>query len=333
MRLRHIFFFLALILIVLFGIVQFGQLTNFLSVIRSVNVWLLLVVIVLRYIYYWTNTKYFQVYLKNFNQRVPFGTLFKDVVTMNFANTVFPTGGLSGVAILRSRLRKNKISAQTATVAQAFWLGFTVISFILLLLLSLLMLFLSNRIEQVSFRLILIALLLMLVASVAVIGLLLNRPATEHLGYFLTRPMNWLLKKFKRNALEKAQFHELINKFYATLLEFKNDWRLLVGPFWWCFVTLSIDILSLYTVFVAFGVYPNPGVVIAAFLVALVASLASIATSGIGVIEIGMVTILVGLGMSFDISFSAVIVYRVISLWLFLPFGLYYYKRTMLDEG
>ena len=76
MRLKHIFFFLALILIVLFGIVQFGQLTNFLSVIRSVNVWLLLVVIVLRYMYYWTNTKYFQVYLKNFNYRVPFGLYY-----------------------------------------------------------------------------------------------------------------------------------------------------------------------------------------------------------------------------------------------------------------
>jgi uncharacterized membrane protein YbhN (UPF0104 family) len=44
-----------------------------------------------------------------------------------------------------------------------------------------------------------------------------------------------------------------------------------------------------------------------------------------------MVSILVGLGLSFDLSFSASIVFRIIALWLFLPVGLYFYKRTMLD--
>ena len=83
--------------------------------------------------------------------------------------------------------------------------------------------------------------------------------------------------------------------------------------------------------FIAFGVAPNPGVIIAAFLIALLASMLSIFTSGIGIYEIGMVAILVGLGLSFDVSFSASIVYRIVALWLFLPIGLYFYKRTMID--
>jgi uncharacterized protein (TIRG00374 family) len=332
MRLRHFFFFLALVLISLLIIVQFGQLGDFLSIIVNVNGWILLVVVFLRFLYYLTNTKYFQVYLKSFGYHLAFRPLFMDVVNMNFANTVFPTGGVSGIAVLRGRLRKHKVSAHTTTVAQAFWMGFTGISFIVLLLASMLLLFVSTRIEQVSFRLILAVLLFMLVGSLVIMALLLNRRVTERAVYFLTRPINFILKRFGRDSLGRQQLHDLSDKFYETLQDFKSDWRKLARPFSWCFITLVIDIASLYMVFVAFGVYPNPGVVTAAFLVAMVVSLASVVTSGIGVFEIGMVSVLVGLGLAFDVSFSATLVYRVIALWLFLPVGLYVYKKAMIDE-
>lgn len=314
------------------AIIQVGQFKKFLEVIKNINIFILLLVVALRYVYYWANTKYFQAYLRNFKQNIPFKVLFDDIVTMNFANTVFPSGGLSGIAILRGRLRKHRVSAHTATVAQGFWYGFTGISFVLLLLLSLLLLFLSNRIEQTSFRLIMAMLLILLVGAIVLTSLLLNRHIFEKFVYYMTRPTNWVLRRFRRNSLGKNQLHELIEKLYETLWQFRNDWQLLVRPFWWCFLTLAIDIASLYLVFVAFGVTPNPGVVIAAFLIALLASLLSIFTSGIGVYEVGMVAVLVGLGLSFDISFSASVVYRIITLWLFLPIGLYFYKRTVLDE-
>lgn len=332
MRLRHLFFFLAIVGIAVIIIIQFGQFQKFLEVLKNVNLLILLLVVGFRYLYYWANTKYFQAYLKIFKHNVPFKELFKDVITMNFANTVFPSGGVSGIAVMRGELRKHKVSAHTTTVAQAFWFGFTGVSFVVLLLLSLLLLFLSQRIEQVSFRLILMMLLIMLVAAIIAVSLILNRKLTEKLVYFLTRPVNWLLKKFHRNSLGREQLHELIDNMYGALKDFKNDWRLLLKPFFWCFFTLIIDIASLYFVFLAFGVAPNPGVVIAAFLIALLASTLSIFTSGIGIYEIGMVSILVGLGLSFDVSFSASIVYRILALWLFIPIGLYFYKKTVIDD-
>ena len=331
MRLRHVFFFIALVLITVFAIVQFGELQNFMDIIKNINIFLLLIVFVFRYLAYFFNAKYFQAYLKNFNHLIPLKAIYKDVITMNFANTVFPSGGISGIALLRGQFRKHKVSAHTTTVAQAFWVGFTAVSYIVYLLLALLMLFLSQKIEMVSFRLIMIMLVFVLIGSIIVVGLLLNRRIAEKVTYYLTRPTNWVLKKFKRNSLEKEQLHELNSKFYETLYEFKNNWRMLLKPFLWCFVSMGFDLLSLYMVFIAFGVYPNPGVIIAAYLIALGLSVLSVFTSGIGVFEIGMVSILVGLGLSFDLSFSASIVFRIIALWLFLPVGLYFYKRTMLD--
>lgn len=332
MKLRHILFFLAFVVIVILAIAQFGQLQALLEVIKNINVWILLGVVVLRFLYYWTNTKYFQSYLKSFNHNPPFKELFKDIVVVNFADTIFPSGGVSGIAVLRGRLRRHKVSAHTSTVAQAFYRGFTGISFIILLLVSLVMLFFSRKIEMVSFRLILVVLLFMLVVSIVVFALLANRKFLTKISYLFTRPFNWILKKLKRNSLGKEQLYELIERFYEALTEFRKDWKVLVSPFIWCFLSLCVDIASLYLVFVALGFYPNPGVVIAAFLVAMTLSVLSFFTSGVGVFEIGMVSILVGLGMSFDVSFSASIVYRFIALWLFLPVGLYFYKKAMIDE-
>jgi len=332
MRLRHLFFFLAFVAIAILIIVQLGQLQSLIDVIKRVNLWLLAIVVVLRFFYYWTNTKYLQTYLANFNHKPAFKDLLKDIVVVNFADTIFPTGGVSGIAVLRGRLRKHNVSAHTSTVAQAFYKGFTGISFVALLMISLIFLFFSRRIELVSFRLILIVLVFMLVVGVILLTLILNREPFTKLLYVLTRPFNWILRRFKRNSLSRQQLNDLIDRFYETIKDYRKDWRKLIKPFMWCFLSLLIDIASLYMVFVAFGTYPNPGVIIAAFIVAMTLSVSSIFTSGVGVFEIGMVGVLVGLGMGFDLSFSASVLYRFIALWLFLPVGLYFYKKAMIDE-
>ncbi len=332
MRLRHFFFFLALVIVVVLIIASLGQFQQFLGVIKKVNIIILLGAVLLRYLYYWSNTKYFQVYFREFSKPVPFKALFSAVITMNFANTIFPSVGMSGVAVLRKELRRHGVSPHTATVAQGFWYAFTAIGFVILLLFSLLLLMLSNHISQVSFRLILIMLVLLLILAVAGIGLLINPKVAERVAYILTRPINWFLKKLKRNSLSKPEIHELILKLYETLGEFKNNWKLLIKPFWYSFINTVFDIASLYVVFLAFGLAPNPGAIVAAYLIALLASLLSVFTSGIGIYELSMVGILVGLGLGFDVSFSASIVYRIIALWLFIPLGLYFYKKAMIDE-
>ena len=179
MRFRHILFFIALVLIVILGIFQFGELKNFLDIIKNINYFLLIFVFALRYLAYLANAKYFQVYLSKFKYNLKLKDIYKDVITMNFANTVFPSGGVSGIALLRGSFRKHKVSAHTTTVAQAFWMGFTAVSYVIYLLLALLLLFLSNKIELVSFRLIMIILLFLLIGGVVVIGLLVNRRISE----------------------------------------------------------------------------------------------------------------------------------------------------------
>jgi uncharacterized membrane protein YbhN (UPF0104 family) len=44
-----------------------------------------------------------------------------------------------------------------------------------------------------------------------------------------------------------------------------------------------------------------------------------------------MVATFVALGQPLGLSLSVTLVYRTIALWLFLPVGLYFYKRDTID--
>jgi uncharacterized protein (TIRG00374 family) len=95
---------------------------------------------------------------------------------------------------------------------------------------------------------------------------------------------------------------------------------------------ILFDLITIYIVFLSFGQIINPGIVIAGYVIALITSLASVITAGIGVYEAGMVATFVGLNIPFDIAFAVTIVYRIVSLWLFIPIGLIFYKKTLLDK-
>jgi len=332
MRIKQILFFVAFVVIAILLIIQFGQFQEFLAIVKQVNLLILLGVLVLRALYYLANTKYLQTYLRIFHHRPAFGELFKSILVVNFADSVFPSGGVSGIAVLRGSLRKYGISPHTSTVAQVFYRAFTGLSYIVLLVGSLVFLFFSQNIEMVSFRLILVALLVMLVVSFLILGLLINKKISYRFAFWLTRPLNWGLKRIKKNSLSQQQLNQLLDRLYSSIAEFKNDWKKLLKPFSWTFISLVIDVGSLYMVFVALGEFPNPGVVSAAFIIAMSISIFSVFTSGVGVFELGLVSVLVALGLSFDVSFPASIIYRIIAFWLFIPIGLFFYKRTLVDE-
>jgi hypothetical protein len=40
----------------------------------------------------------------------------------------------------------------------------------------------------------------------------------------------------------------------------------------------------------------------------------------------------VALGIPFNLAFGVTAVYRLIALWLFIPIGLYFYKRQTIDK-
>lgn len=331
MKLRHVVFFFGVVALIVLLIVQFGQIQNFIELLKKAHWWLLILVLPLRYLYYKFNAMYFKHFFAIFNQKSESKKLFKATITMNFVNIVFPSAGISGLSYIRKAMEGN-VDAPTTTLAQLVWYVLSFVSYILLLLIGFCMLLLSNQVLKVSSRIIMLVVAVILIVGVATIVMVLNKGLTENIAITLMRPINIIMKKAKRRIITKQRIRRFLTQMHDSLEFLRTHRNKLYRPFLFALFMVIVDMASLYMVFIAFGQFVNPGVVIAAYVIALLASLASILTSGIGAYEAGMITTMVGLGIPFDLAFSVTITFRVLSLWLFLPVGMLYYKRALIDE-
>jgi uncharacterized protein (TIRG00374 family) len=134
-------------------------------------------------------------------------------------------------------------------------------------------------------------------------------------------------KIIRRRPYRKKRIGKFIDQMHDSVIFLKSNYMSLGKPFYYSLMMIVWDIATIYVVFLAFGKVVNPGIVIAAYVIALITSMASVVTAGVGVYEAGMIATFVGLHIPFDLAFSITIIYRFIALWLFLPIGLYFYNE------
>lgn len=325
-------FFIGLVIIGALFALNFGKFQNLKNLVQNMNIWILSSVIIVRYMSYWANTKYFEGFFGIFKHKIKYKNLFPVIMAMNFVNTIFPTGGISGVSYM-SRELEGRVDSRTVTIAQIFWYPISFFCYLIFAVLSFLLLFLSNQAGKISSKIVLIFMIAIIVLGVAAAVVLFSRELSKKLLYWATRPVNAILTRFKRHTLSAENIDKFITDFYGALDYITKNHLKLKKPIAATIAYIIFEVTSVYIVFLAFGVVVNPGVVIAGYIIALVFSLASFFTGGIGVYEATMVATFVALGQPFALSFSVVTIYRLIALWLFVPLGLYYYKRSMIDRA
>lgn len=331
MKLRHFLFFLALIFLVILLIKNFGNVAQFISLLKQINIFILLLALPVRYVYYWTNTKYFEMYFQIPRQKIKFKKLFQSVVTMNFVNTVFPTGGLSGITYLSHTLEP-EIKEHESIVAQAFWYVCNFLAILFLLAIAFLGLVLFNQLNRLGSRFIVLLVSFIVTGGIALIIITFNRKMAERLALWAVQPVNHILRRLHRRKLTRHRVISVLDEFYQVIGRFMADPLYYRKPILYASLNTICDIATIYVVFLAFHNLANPSVVITGYVLALIASAMSIFTSGVGIYEATMAAVFVSLGVPFTLAFSVTVVYRLIALWLFIPVGLIFYKRSMLDE-
>ncbi len=331
MKLRHFLFFIALIVIVVLAYNQFNQVQSFKDLFKTINWWILALVIPMRYLYYRFNAKYFESFFAIFKQKAKFNLVFESTITMNFVNIVFPSGGISGLSYIRKVL-KDDVDSANVTLAQLSWYVLSFIAYIGFLLFGFVLLLLSNQVIKVSSRLIILVMFIIITVSIALILFIFNKKFVENAAYFAVKPLNKILGLVRKRILGRNRIKNFIGQLHGSILFLRDNRDKLGRPLLYTSLMILFDLLTIYIVFLSFGQIINPGIVIAGYVIALITSLASVVTAGVGVYEAGMVATFVGLNIPFDIAFAVTIVYRIVSLWLFIPVGLLFYKRTLLDK-
>ncbi len=331
MNWRRLLLLAAFVAVMILIISNLGQLDQFLHLLKQLRWYLLSLVFIIQAISYYANAKYYQSVLAIFDYQVPFYILYELALSVNFVNQVFPTGGVSGASHLSSQLM-GRVPVGKTTLIQLLRYIFTYLSFLVVLVAGFLMLFLGGNVNRITVRIILLMIVVILVGSGVMLVLIRDRSRVEKIAQSgvrgIYRVLNWFSRKKKRQLNEQKlkQFFDDFYHGYEILLANPRRWR---RPLQYTLLGNLAEVGTVYAVFIAFNHWVNFGAVVVAYLVANIVSLVSVFAGGVGFYEAAMVATLVALGLPLTISLSAVLVYRVLNFWLFLPFGFYFYRKRL----
>jgi uncharacterized protein (TIRG00374 family) len=280
---------------------------------------------------YSSNAKYYQAFFAVSGQHIPFKKLLKTSIAINFANIAIPSGGVSGTTYLAQTL-KDDVSAGRATLAQLARYAFTTLSFVVVLAFGFLLLFLGGNIARVSVRLTMLIVMVLLVVAIILMILFAERSLLEKGINILVKFVNRVARGvFRHNdaLITKDQIDRFVDELYEGYHEVVGSTKSWPKLFWWALAGNIAEVLTLYVIFIGFGMWPNLGAVITAYTIANVVSILGLLSGGVGVYEATMIASFVALGIPFTIAFGIVIIYRSLSMLIFLPIGFYFYRQSL----
>lgn len=330
MNFRRVFLFAGLGGLIILAILGLGRFNQFADVLRGANWYVLGLIFLVQLASYFSNAKYYQSFFKIFDYKVPVPELYRIAITMNYVNQVFPSAGVSGTSFMSREL--NGVPAGKATLAQLCRYIFTYLSFLAVLAIGFAFLFFApSTNEGLAAKLGAFFIFIVVMMGVGIIILLKNRPLVQKMGDKMVSGFNKVARIFtrKKRQVSKQQTNHFFNELYHgfdVLFAKRGAW---VKPLFYALAGNLAEVATVYIVFLAFGAAPNPGIVIAGYALANMAGLASFATLGIGAYEGAMIGSFVAFGIPFALAFAVTIVYRVLNMWLFMPIGFYFYRKSL----
>lgn len=321
----------GLVALVLLLALNFGHLQQFVQIIGHARWYILLFILVAQAFSYWSKSKYYQSFFAIFGYAIKIRELYGAALAINFVNQAFPSGGVSGTSYL-SQFLKDEVPVGKATLAQLGSYVFTFLSYLAVLILGFVLLFLGNNLSKLTVRIVTLFILLIIVAGLLLVTVVNDRQRIEGLAEKGIRLLNRIkLKLFRRRqvVVRHAHLRRFFDEFYEGyhfLMQERSHWPRLLG---YSLGGNVAEVATVYVVFAAFGAWINPGVVIVGYTIANMFSIVSIVSSGAGLYEASMVGAFVALGVPFALALSVVLVYRVLNFVLFLPAGYLIYRKNV----
>ncbi len=251
-------------------------------------------------------------------------------LALNFVNQAFPSGGVSSLTYLNAQMPEVPTSQITLTHFMRF--VFTYISFTVILLVGFIILMLTGNVAAITSRFTLLIVSTIIALSVAGLAIISNEAWLKVVAQWVRRVANQLARRVlrrKRDVVTHEQLDRFVGEFhegYAALRGDRHRWQ---GPLLYLFGNNITELLTIYVVFLSFGQFVNPGIVIAGYALANAVSILGVFTGGVGIFEATMIATFAALGVPFALATAVVIVYRVLNLAIFLPVGFYFYNKSL----
>jgi uncharacterized protein (TIRG00374 family) len=305
----------------------------------TVNIWVLALMIPLQvFSYYATGGMIFSYLRQKGNMRdVSHWKMARMALELNFVNHILPSGGAAGFSYLGWVLADHGVSAGRATMAQLVRFVLTFISFVLMLLLSVLLIAIDDGVSRLVFLTSVGMVAVAVAGSLLLVYIIGSERRLKNFAQWLAKTANGLIRKLtagkKRVILRRSKLEQFFEELHQDYLELRREKKILVRPFAWAVLANTADVALLFVAFAALGVVVNPAMLLIAFGVASIVSAFSITPGGAGVYEALMITFLASAGVKPDVAIAGTLLARVLLMIGTIVLGYAFYQLTLIKNG
>jgi len=302
----------------------------------KVNSWALPAMIVWQVLNYHSYAKLYQSLFRTLGERIRYRPLLRVSLELNFINNVFPSGGVSGISYFALRMRDANVPASKSTVVQLAKFVFVFVSFQILLGVALILLAIGGNVNRFTILVAGSLFTLLLVGSIGLAFVISSKTRINSFFTYITRFVNRIIHMFRPRypetiSIEKA--HRAFDELHHNYALLKSNIGALKKPLFFALLCNIAEILAIYTVYVAFGRFVNPGAVILAYAVASFSGVISVLPGGVGIYEATMTVVLAAAGVPPGLSIPVTVMYRVLNMLIQIPPGYYlYYKHLHKND-
>lgn len=270
------------------------------------------------------------------DKRVRYLKMFRLQLELNFVNTVFPSGGVTGVSYFGVRMRSMGVSGGQSTLVQFMKYVLVFISFQILLAVGLLILALGGQASNLAVLVAGSLATLLFVGTFVCAYIIGSKQRINSFFTFITRVINRAIHVFRRSHPETINVQtvqDLFTDLHDNYMLIRKNPKVLKRPLVSALLAYIAEIITIYIVYIAFGQWVNPGAVIIAYAVANFAGVISVFPGGVGIYEFLMTGVLASAGVPPGVSLPITITYRIINMTIQLPPGYYYYHKAIHDKN
>lgn len=330
---------ITLVLLVVVMIAAWPEILKAWGLMGKVDLWVLALLIPVQFLSYYATGGIIFSYLRSKGNLADMshGRMTRMALELNFVNHVFPSGGAAGFSYLAWILKKHKVSVSRSTMSQIIRFVLTFVSFVLLLVVSMIILAFRHRIDS-GIVIIGSALVVAAVAATLIsIWLVKSRKRLERFSAWITKTTNTVVGFVTFHKIKDPVKYDPLFEFFEGIhddyLALRRERKILLVPFLWAAFANVLDVALIWIAFWSLGFPLDAALLFIAFGVASIASAFSVTPGGTGVYEAVMVAFLAASGVTPDVAIAGTLLARITLLAGTVLFGYVFYQMTVVKYG
>lgn len=333
LKLGQLIFGLVILLFFIYIFFHFTEVKQIPALLSSLKWYYILGLVIFEFLFLQNRAQIFKVIYNKFNVAMSMWESLKIFIAAYTANTIAPSAGVAGVALYVSQAEKHNTTKTRVLLITLVFYFINLIALAALLLIPLIYFLTLGQLQTyfwvsalILFVIIILFGILIFLAYKAPKGFLRIVNICIHFINFFTKLLHL---KLIRNEFANVLLDEL--KYFRLI--YKKDPGVFWVPFLLFFLGNFYEIVILYIIFFAFGIHAHWLMLTVVYAISLLFMTISITPGGIGIVEPLMAVIFVSSGISLEISGLAVLIFRIITFWLPLPFGVVIMRKYLVGES